>query len=75
MINQSTNEIILVYTQESQQNLSLVFCPTSQQSVSLKQDRNPIDIPDGQAIWWHCPICEGWHISIRNLFYNNVTCT
>jgi len=22
-------------------------------------------LPDGQAIWWHCPACRGWHVIMQ----------
>jgi hypothetical protein len=41
-----------------------LHCPGSCQSVRADKKKQ-ISVPGGQATWWHCPECLGWHVSIR----------
>jgi len=52
--------------QQSEATSFMIHCPVSGKPVILKNHRESIDIPHGQAIWWHCPSCYGWHILIEN---------
>ena len=41
----------------------LIYCPaTGEQAKKLIENR--IVVPYGQAIWWHCSVCGGWHIAL-----------
>ena len=41
----------------------LTSCPvTGVQAKKLTENR--IVIPNGQANWWHCSACQGWHINL-----------
>ena len=42
----------------------LTDCPvTGMQAQKLTQ--KPVVILDGQASWWHCSACQGWHIHLE----------
>ncbi len=46
-------------------NWVLVEChELAEEVVGRVQKRYPI--PDGQAVWWACPACQGWHVVITN---------
>jgi hypothetical protein len=51
-------------TQE-QNLLHTMHCPTTARQV-VANDMKPYSIPGGQAIWWHCPACQGWHIQMTD---------
>lgn len=40
-------------------------CPTTNK-LAIRSDRNPLDVPGGQAIWWYCSACKGWHVSVED---------
>lgn len=43
----------------------LIRCPvTGEQAKKLTE--NCIVIPNGQANWWHCSACRGWHINLEH---------
>jgi hypothetical protein len=42
---------------------SLVYCPVIREQV-MANGRKHFSIPGGQATWWHCPECQGWHVVI-----------
>jgi hypothetical protein len=44
---------------------ALIYCPvTGEQAKKLAE--NYIVMSYGQAIWWHCSACRGWHIALEN---------
>jgi len=40
------------------------YCPQTGKLVG-KQDGQRFLLPGGQAIWWHCPACGGWHVIVQ----------
>lgn len=38
-------------------------CPINDKPVTVTP-RQRHSILDGEAIWWHCPECRGWHLSL-----------
>ncbi|MEW5958815.1 MAG: hypothetical protein AB1801_13870 [Chloroflexota bacterium] len=46
----------------TQQNTQAsAHCPLSEQQVTAGPSKR-IVFPGGQATWWHCPACQGWHL-------------
>jgi len=39
----------------------ILFCPQTRKKVK-NNDFQILAVPGGQAIWWHCPACRGWHV-------------
>ena len=44
-----------------QSSTANVHCPISERQVTAGQSKR-IVFPGGQATWWHCPVCQGWHL-------------
>jgi|GEM_PF-2080440 len=42
-------------------------CPITGQRVKSEYSLEPIPIPNGWGVWWHCSECEGWHFLIEEL--------
>jgi len=40
------------------------YCPQTGTWVG-KQTGQKFLLPGGQAIWWHCPACGGWHVIVQ----------
>jgi len=38
-------------------------CPMTGK-LAERGEENSFSIPDGQAIWWNCSACQGWHASV-----------
>jgi hypothetical protein len=41
----------------------LFHCPIKGLAVS-ESIITKIETPDGQAIWWQCSACHGWHVIV-----------
>jgi hypothetical protein len=41
-----------------------LVCPSTGHPVSVIKAKQ-IDLPNGQATWWKCPNCQGWHVRIE----------
>jgi len=41
----------------------LSYCPSTGDEVVGSGWNKRFSTPTGQATWWHCPSCGGWHIS------------
>lgn len=41
----------------------LTTCPTTMERVT-GYVRRGVSLPTMEAVWWHCPACEGWHVII-----------
>ena len=39
-------------------------CPTTGTQV-LKTEQQTIAVSDEMVNWWHCSICNGWHIELN----------
>ena len=47
-------------------NLRVVTrCPATDK-LAIRSDRDPLSVPGGQATWWHCSACKGWHVSVED---------
>ena len=66
MATQQDERISYVNPKETQlQVLQEKFhCPQTQKQV-IKLDFHTLNVPGGQATWWHCPACQGWHVIIE----------
>ena len=42
-------------------DLYYVICPVKGAAVTILE-QHLVRIPDDQASWWRCPMCQGWHI-------------
>lgn len=40
-------------------------CPTTNK-MAIRSDRDPLSVPGGQATWWRCSACKGWHVSVED---------
>jgi len=40
-------------------------CPIANQQIATGPSKQ-ISFPGGQATWWQCPACQGWHIVTLN---------
>lgn len=40
-----------------------IYCPITNRPVS-PDNWKQFSVPGGQAIWWHCSECLGWHVVI-----------
>jgi len=43
-----------------------LFCPVTTRQVFGDRWKN-FSLPTGQVMWWHCPACQGWHVSVTEL--------
>ena len=43
---------------------STLCCPQIENPVA-NCDNQTFPVPGGQAIWWHCPACGGWHVVVQ----------
>jgi hypothetical protein len=48
-------------TTTDQKIQAVAHCPVANQQVTAGPSKQ-ISFPGGQAIWWQCPLCQGWHI-------------
>jgi len=39
------------------------YCPVTKKPVTTIP-REQMAMPDNTTNWWHCPECNGWHVSI-----------
>ena len=44
----------------------LAHCPCTGKEVVGSGWNQHFSIPNGQASWWFCPACAGWHIVMVN---------
>lgn len=42
----------------------LAYCAETGEEVVGKVSNEPIATSDKEGIWWFCPACKGWHVSI-----------
>jgi len=40
----------------------LAYCPSTQEEVVGSGWYQEFSVADGQASWWRCPACCGWHV-------------
>jgi hypothetical protein len=40
-----------------------LHCPITKNTVTANP-REQLTMPDNRMKWWHCPECNGWHVSI-----------
>ena len=43
----------------------LIDCPVTGKPAQ-KLAEISVDIPNGQANWWHCSACGGWHLNLED---------
>ena len=55
IINLSSEEVELPDFQE------MLCCPQTKNPVA-KANHQTLLIPGGQATWWYCRECRGWHV-------------
>ncbi len=58
-----SNKDNLIYLKK-QPFLAKMVCPITETQVSADNWKYPFR-PSGRIIWWHCPACQGWHVSRR----------
>jgi len=58
LANVGRNEI------SQQQHKSDAYCPQTGKRVG-QQIGEKFLLPGGQATWWHCPACGGWHVTMQ----------
>lgn len=49
----------------------LAHCPRDGEEVVGSGLAEVFAIPDGEASWWYCPACQGWHVLINSYETNN----
>ncbi len=42
----------------------LTCCPRTGEEVVGSSQSKTLPIPGGQALWWFCPACCGWHLKM-----------
>jgi hypothetical protein len=42
---------------------TLIHCPVTCNQVAANASKQ-FPVPGGQAIWYHCPECLGWHVFV-----------
>jgi len=42
-------------------DLYCVICPVAGDTVTITE-RHLVKIPGDPAVWWQCPVCQGWHV-------------
>jgi hypothetical protein len=47
---------------QNQNVQGVVYCPIANKQVT-GDSAKPIFFLGEQATWWHCSVCEGWHLS------------
>ena len=61
-MRQEKTKINLRSVEIKPQNLpQITYCPSTKISVE-KSDYQNFATPDGQATWWRCSACGGWHL-------------
>lgn len=58
----------MLNTQKSTQKLKLlrsIFCPQTAKFIVVEIS-NQFIVPNGQASWFQCEACHGWHVLIDN---------
>ena len=41
------------------------YCPITHKWTVVTKRKAYFSIPGGQARWWYCEECQGWHIMIK----------
>ena len=41
-------------------------CP-GKNKPELAYHQKRYSIPEKQVIWWHCSICQGWHVRLNDI--------
>ena len=45
-------------------SLNLKCCPVTGERAKMLTEVYVV-VPNGPAIWWHCSICQGWHVYLK----------
>lgn len=40
-----------------------IHCPTTSTHIQGREQTSFL-IPGGEVNWWHCSVCQGWHVLI-----------
>ena len=48
-------------TTVTKKKIPTLVCPITQKSVTTPHEQ--LAMPDSNTNWWHCPACNGWHVS------------
>jgi hypothetical protein len=65
-IEQSNYKRIVPADQNKKENrLVSACCPITQQWTIVENRKAYFSIPGGQASWWYCEECHGWHILVQ----------
>jgi hypothetical protein len=49
---------------ELKPQVQLFACCPVEGRQTLSNQVKPISLEPGEALWWHCAYCNGWHIMI-----------
>ncbi len=41
----------------------LEHCPASK-TPQIRDDQQDFSLNDTEVTWWHCPVCQGWHVAM-----------
>lgn len=41
----------------------ITTCPVTGEEV-IESEQRQLSLFDEPLVWWHCPICAGWHVSL-----------
>lgn len=44
-------------------NTQTLYCPITHTPVTA-EDQRYLSLGGEVAIWWHCPACSGWHVTL-----------
>lgn len=67
----SYNRITSTEPDKKENHLVSACCPITQKWTIVENKKAYFSIPGGQASWWYCEECNGWHILVQKK--NNVT--
>lgn len=43
----------------------MTHCPATNR-LTIRDDKEPLEVPGGQATWWRCSACNGWHVVVED---------
>ncbi|NJN96603.1 MAG: hypothetical protein HC875_22075 [Anaerolineales bacterium] len=41
----------------------ITTCPATGETV-IEAEQRQLSLLDEPIVWWHCPVCNGWHVSL-----------
>jgi lipopolysaccharide biosynthesis regulator YciM len=43
--------------------LTITICPVTGEEV-IEAEQQQLSVFNEPLVWWHCPVCAGWHVSL-----------